>query len=158
MTILFSTILSILALPGFCSGGSFLLPPKDYTWTLAIHHEQVLGYQSGLACDTRPTRDDTMKGCRQAASDRVIIEETGRTYEKRPQVVLTISFSSQPAKTRSDQDRSSELRNPKFFFWIFEKMPVGDVDGLFLCTWAWARAEPMAYLLAVIICCRQIEI
>jgi hypothetical protein len=121
--ILFSTILSFLTLTGFAQVDLSYYLPKGFTYNPAIPTpEQVLGYQVG---DWHVTHDQLVMYMKAvaAASDRVIIEETGRTYEKRPQVVLTISSPANLAKLDQIKADRVKLRNPNSSLDI-EKMPV----------------------------------
>jgi hypothetical protein len=120
---LFSTILSFLTLTGFAQVDLSYYLPKGFTYNPAIPTpEQVLGYQVG---DWHVTHDQLVMYMKAvaAASDRVIIEETGRTYEKRPQVVLTISSPANLAKLDQIKADRVKLRNPNSSLDI-EKMPV----------------------------------
>lgn len=72
--------------------------PKSFTYNPAIPTpKQVLGYEVGEWHVTHDQLVMYMKAVAEA-SDRVIIEETGRSYEKRPQVLLTISSPANLAK------------------------------------------------------------
>ncbi len=65
--------------------------PKGFTYNPAIPTpKQVLGYEVGEWHVTHDQLVMYMKAVAEA-SERVIIEEIGRTHEKRPQVLLTIS-------------------------------------------------------------------
>jgi len=121
--ILFSTILSFLTLTGFAQVDLSYYLPKGYTYNPAIPTpEQVLGYQVG---DWHVTHDQLVMYMKAvaAASDRVIIQETGRTYEMRPQVVLTISSPANLAKLDQIKADRVKLRDPNSSLDI-EKMPV----------------------------------
>ncbi len=121
--ILFSTILSFLTLTGFAQVDLSYYLPKEYTYNPAIPTpEQVLGYQVG---DWHVTHDQLVMYMKAvaAASDRVIIQETGRTYEMRPQVVLTISSPANLAKLDQIKADRVKLRDPNSSLDI-EKMPV----------------------------------
>ena len=121
--ILFSTILSFLTLTGFAQVDLSYYLPKGYTYNPAIPTpEQVLGYQVG---DWHVTHDQLVMYMKAvaAASDRVIIQETGRTYEMRPQVVLTISSPTNLAKLDQIKADRVKLRDPNSSLDI-EKMPV----------------------------------
>jgi hypothetical protein len=123
--ILFSTILSFLTLTGFAQVDLSYYLPKGYTYNPAIPTpEQVLGYQVG---DWHVTHDQLVMYMKAvaAASDRVIIQETGRTYDDQ--------LSGKPCKTGSDQGRSSEATRSEFFFG-YRKNACGDVYGIF-CPW-----------------------
>ena len=82
--------------------------PKGYTYDPAIPTpKQVLGYEVG---DWHVTHDQLvmyMKAVAEA-SDRVMIEEIGRSYEKRPQVLLTIT--SPTNLTKIDQIKADRLK------------------------------------------------
>jgi len=121
--ILFSTILSFLTLTGFAQVDLSYYLPKGYTYNPAIPTpEQVLGYQVG---DWHVTHDQLVMYMKAvaAASNRVIIQETGRTYEMRPQVVLTISSPANLAKLDQIKADRVKLRDPNSSLDI-EKMPV----------------------------------
>jgi hypothetical protein len=121
--ILFSTILSFLTLTGFAQVDLSYYLPKGYTYNPAIPTpEQVLGYQVG---DWHVTHDQLVMYMKAvaAASDRVMIQETGRTYEKRPQVVLTISTPANLAKLDQIKADRAKLRDPNSSLDI-GKMPV----------------------------------
>ncbi|MFT4857062.1 MAG: hypothetical protein ACI8YP_001208 [Algoriphagus sp.] len=121
--ILFSTILSFLTLTGFAQVDLSYYLPKGYTYNPAIPTpEQVLGYQVG---DWHVTHDQLVMYMKAvaAASDRVIIQETGRTYEMRPQVVLTISSPANLAKLDQIKADRVKLRDPNSSLDI-GKMPV----------------------------------
>lgn len=121
--ILFSTILSFLTLTGFAQVDLSYYLPKGYTYNPAIPTpEQVLGYQVG---DWHVTHDQLVMYMKAvaAASDRVIIQETGRTYEMRPQVVLTISSPANLAKLDQIKADRLKLRDPNSSLDI-GKMPV----------------------------------
>ncbi|MDG1278201.1 MAG: M14 family metallopeptidase [Algoriphagus sp.] len=121
--ILFSLILSLMTLVGYAQVDLSYYLPKGYTYNPAIPTpEQVLGYQVG---DWHVTHDQLymyMKAVA-AASDRVMIQETGRTYEKRPQVVLTISTPANLAKLDQIKADRAKIRDPNATVDI-QKMPV----------------------------------
>jgi len=121
--ILFSTILSFLTLTGFAQVDLPYYLPKGYTYNPAIPTpEQVLGYQVGNWHVTHDQLVTYMKAVA-LASDRVMIQETGRTYEKRPQVVLTISTPANLTKLDQIKADRAKLRDPNSSLDI-GKMPV----------------------------------
>lgn len=97
--------------------------PKGYTYNTNIPTpEEVLGYQVGEWHVTHDQLYMYMKAVA-AASDRVMIEETGRTYEMRPQVVLTISSPSNLSRLEEIKVERAKLRDPNQNVSI-EEMPV----------------------------------
>lgn len=85
--------------------------PKGYTYNPAIPTpKQVLGYEVGEWHVTHDQLVMYMKAVAEA-SDRVIIEETGRSYEMRPQVLLTISSPANLAKIGQIKANRMKLRD-----------------------------------------------
>lgn len=85
--------------------------PKGYTYNPAIPTpKQVLGYEVGEWHVTHDQLVMYMKAVAEA-SDRVIIEETGRSYEKRPQVLLTISSPANLGKINQIKADRMKLRD-----------------------------------------------
>lgn len=97
--------------------------PEGYTYNPAVPTpEQVLGYQVGEWHVTHDQLVIYMKAVAEA-SDRVKFEETGRTYEKRPQTLLTISAPSNLAKIDQIKADRKMLRDPNASI-DTENMPV----------------------------------
>lgn len=86
--------------------------PQGYTYDPAVPTpEQVLGYQVGEWHVTHDQLVMYMKAVAEA-SDRVIFEETGRTYEKRPQTLLTISSPANLSRLDQIKAERKKLRDP----------------------------------------------
>ncbi|SFO06759.1 Zinc carboxypeptidase [Algoriphagus ornithinivorans] len=86
--------------------------PSGYTYNPAIPTpKEVLGYEVGEWHVSHDQLVMYMKAVA-AASDRVKFEETGRTYEKRPQTLLTISSPANLAKIDQIKADRAKLRNP----------------------------------------------
>ena len=86
--------------------------PSGYTYNPAIPTpKEVLGYEVGEWHVSHDQLVMYMKAVA-AASDRVKFEETGRTYEKRPQTLLTISSPTNLAKIDQIKADRAKLRNP----------------------------------------------
>ncbi|MFC3880022.1 M14 family metallopeptidase [Algoriphagus namhaensis] len=97
--------------------------PQGYTYNPSVPTpEQVLGYQVGEWHVTHDQLVIYMKAVAEA-SDRVKFEETGRTYEKRPQTLLTISAPSNLAKIDQIKADRKKLRDPNASI-DTENMPV----------------------------------
>lgn len=97
--------------------------PKGYTYNPAIPTpKEVLGYEVGEWHVTHDQLVMYMKAVA-AASDRVIFEETGRSYEKRPQTLLTITSPSNLSKLDQIKADRAKLRIPGSNVDI-QKMPV----------------------------------
>lgn len=97
--------------------------PEGYTYNPAVPTpEQVLGYQVGEWHVTHDQLVIYMKAVAEA-SDRVKFEETGRTYEKRPQTLLTISAPSNLEKIDQIKADRKMLRDPNASI-DTENMPV----------------------------------
>ena len=86
--------------------------PKGYTYNAKVPTpKQVLGYEVGEWHVTHDQLVMYMKAVA-AASDRVKFEETGRSYEKRPQTLLTISAPANLAKLDQIKAERAKLRDP----------------------------------------------
>ncbi len=86
--------------------------PKGYTYNPAVPTpKQVLGYEVGEWHVTHDQLVSYMKAVA-ASSDRVKFEETGRSYEKRPQVLLTISSPKNLGKIEQIKSERAKLRIP----------------------------------------------
>ncbi len=86
--------------------------PEGYTYNPAIPTpKQVLGYEVGEWHVTHDQLVMYMKAVA-VASDRVKFEETGRSYEKRPQTLLTISSPANLAKLDQIKAERAKLRDP----------------------------------------------
>jgi hypothetical protein len=86
--------------------------PKGYTYNPAVPTpKQVLGYEVGEWHVTHDQLVMYMKAVAEA-SDRVIFEETGRTYEKRPQTLLTITSPANLGKLEQIKSERRKLRTP----------------------------------------------
>lgn len=97
--------------------------PQGYTYDPAIPTpQQVLGYEVG---DWHVTHDQLVMYMKAVAevSTRVTIQETGRTYEKRPQVLLTITSPTNLTKIDQIKADRLKLRDPGAVLDI-AKMPV----------------------------------
>ncbi|GMQ30063.1 M14 family metallopeptidase [Algoriphagus confluentis] len=106
-----SVLLALIALLTFAQDLSYYLP-KGYTYNPAIPTpKQVLGYEVGEWHVTHDQLVMYMKAVAEA-SDRVIFEETGRSYEKRPQTLLTISSPANLAKLDQIKADRAKLREP----------------------------------------------
>ncbi|WP_425636675.1 M14 family zinc carboxypeptidase [Algoriphagus yeomjeoni] len=95
---LFSLILSFFALCSYAQVDLSYYLPAGYTYDESIPTpKEVLGYEVGEWHVSHDQLVMYMKAVAEA-SDRVTFEETGRTYEKRPQVLLTITSPSNLTK------------------------------------------------------------
>ena len=109
--ILLSLILSFYVLFSYAQVDLSYYLPSGYTYDESIPTpKEVLGYEVG---DWHVSHDQLvmyMKAVAEA-SDRVTFEETGRTYEKRPQVLLTITSPSNLAKIDQIKADRKKLRD-----------------------------------------------
>lgn len=97
--------------------------PEGYTYNPDIPTpKEVLGYEVGEWHVTHDQLVMYMKAVA-AASDRVIFEETGRSYENRPQTLLTISSPANLARLDQIKADRKKLRDPNASVSI-ENMPV----------------------------------
>lgn len=97
--------------------------PEGYTYNPDIPTpKEVLGYEVGEWHVSHDQLVTYMKAVA-AASDRVKLEETGRSYEKRPQILLTISSPRNLANIDQIQADRKKLRDPNASLSI-ESMPV----------------------------------
>lgn len=86
--------------------------PKGYTYNPKVPTpKQVLGYEVGEWHVTHDQLVTYMKAVA-AASDRVKFEETGRSYEKRPQTLLTITSPANLGKLDQIKADRAKLREP----------------------------------------------
>lgn len=86
--------------------------PKGYTYNTTIPTpKQVLGYEVGEWHVTHDQLVMYMKAVAEA-SDRVKFEETGRSYEKRPQTLLTITSPANLGKLDQIKAERHKLRTP----------------------------------------------
>lgn len=84
--------------------------PEGYTYDESIPTpREILGYEVGEWHVSHDQLVMYMKAVAEA-SDRVTFEEIGRTYEKRPQVLLTISSPANLAKTDQIKAERAKLR------------------------------------------------
>ncbi len=119
---IFSVLLALFTSLTFAQDLSYYLP-KGYTYNPAIPTpKQVLGYEVGEWHVTHDQLVMYMKAVAEA-SDRVIFEETGRSYEKRPQTLLTITSPNNLTKLDQIKAERTKLRIPGESVAI-EKMPV----------------------------------
>ena len=104
-------LLALISQFGFAQDLSYYLP-KGYTYNPKVPTpKQVLGYEVGEWHVTHDQLVMYMKAVA-AASDRVLFEETGRSYEKRPQTLLTISAPANLAKLDQIKAERAKLRDP----------------------------------------------
>ncbi len=97
--------------------------PEGYTYDPSIPTpKQVLGYEVGEWHVTHDQLVMYMKAVAEA-SNRVVFEETGRSYEKRPQTLLTISSPANLARLDQIKADRKKLRDPNQSVSI-ESMPV----------------------------------
>lgn len=108
---LLSLLLSFFALCTYAQVDLSYYLPKGYTYDESIPTpKEVLGYEVGEWHVSHDQLVMYMKAVAEA-SDRVTFEETGRTYEKRPQVLLTISSPSNLAKIDQIKADRKKLRD-----------------------------------------------
>jgi len=118
----FAVLLALFSTLSFAQDLSYYLP-SGYTYNPAIPTpKQVLGYEVGEWHVTHDQLVMYMKAVAEA-SDRVIFEETGRSYEKRPQTLLTITSPSNLTKLDQIKAERVKLRDPAASLAI-DKMPV----------------------------------
>lgn len=97
--------------------------PEGYTYNPDIPTpKEVLGYEVGEWHVTHDQLVMYMKAVADA-SDRVVFEETGRSYEKRPQTLLTISSPANLGRLDQIKADRKKLRDPEASVDI-EAMPV----------------------------------
>lgn len=117
-----AVLLALFYSLSFAKDLSYYLP-KGYTYNPAIPTpKDVLGYEVGEWHVTHDQLVMYMKAVAEA-SDRVIFEETGRSYEKRPQTLLTITSPANLGKLDQIKAERAKLRIPGESVEI-EKMPV----------------------------------
>jgi len=118
----FAVLLALFSTLSFAQDLSYYLP-SGYTYNPAVPTpKQVLGYEVGEWHVTHDQLVMYMKAVAEA-SDRVIFEETGRSYEKRPQTLLTITSPSNLTKLDQIKAERVKLRDPAASLAI-DKMPV----------------------------------
>ncbi|MDP2041373.1 MAG: M14 family metallopeptidase [Algoriphagus sp.] len=106
-----SVLLALFITATFAQDLNYYLP-KGYTYNPAIPTpKQVLGYEVGEWHVTHDQLVMYMKAVAEA-SDRVIFEETGRSYEKRPQTLLTITSPRNLTKLDQIKADRAKLRDP----------------------------------------------
>ncbi len=106
-----TVLLALVTLLSFGQDLSYYLP-KGYTYNPAVPTpKDVLGYEVGEWHVTHDQLVMYMKAVA-AASDRVKFEETGRSYEKRPQTLLTITSPSNLGKLDQIKAERAKLRVP----------------------------------------------
>ncbi|WP_113923768.1 M14 family metallopeptidase [Cognataquiflexum aquatile] len=116
-------LLSWLILPVKAQNSLSYYLPEGYTYNPAIPTpKQVLGFEVG---DWHATHDQVVMYMQAvaAASDRVSIEVIGRTYEMRPQIVLTITSPANHGKLDQIKSERKKLRDPSSNVAI-ENMPL----------------------------------
>lgn len=107
----FVFLLALLANLSWAQDLSYYLP-KGYTYNPSVPTpKQVLGYEVGEWHVTHDQLVMYMKAVA-AASDRVKFEETGRSYEKRPQTLLTITSPANLGKLDQIKAERAKLREP----------------------------------------------
>lgn len=117
-----AVLLALFTSLAFAQDLSYYLP-KGYTYNPAIPTpKQVLGYEVGEWHVTHDQLVMYMKAVAEA-SDRVIFEETGRSYEKRPQTLLTITSPGNLTKLDQIKADRAKLRDHGAIVDI-QKMPV----------------------------------
>ncbi len=97
--------------------------PDGYTYNPEVPTpDSILGFQVG---EWHASHDQVVMYMRAvaAASDRVTLEEFGRTYEQRPQLLLTITSPSNHGRIEEIKSERKKLRRPTSTPDI-EKMPV----------------------------------
>ncbi|WP_057937066.1 M14 family zinc carboxypeptidase [Algoriphagus resistens] len=118
-----SLLLSFFALLSYAQVDLRYYLPEGYTYDESIPTpKEVLGYDVGEWHVSHDQLVMYMKAVAEA-SDRVTFEETGRTYEKRPQVLLTISSPTNLGKIDQIKDDRKKLREANASVDI-AKMPV----------------------------------
>ncbi|GAA0877500.1 M14 family metallopeptidase [Algoriphagus jejuensis] len=106
-----TVLLALFATLTFAQDLSYYLP-KGYTYNPAVPTpKQVLGYEVGEWHVTHDQLVMYMKAVAEA-SDRVKFEETGRSYEKRPQTLLTITSPANLGKLDQIKAERAKLRIP----------------------------------------------
>lgn len=104
-------VFALIAQLGWAQDLSYYLP-KGYTYNPKVPTpKQVLGYEVGEWHVTHDQLVNYMKAVA-ATSDRVKFEETGRSYEKRPQTLLTITSPANLGKLDQIKAERAKLREP----------------------------------------------
>ena len=113
----------LVFLSGFAQIDLTYYLPQGYTYNADIPTpKEVLGYEVGEWHVSHDQLVMYMKAVAEA-SDRVTIQETGRTYEKRPQVLLTVSSPANQARIDQIKEERIKLRQPGASLDL-ENMPV----------------------------------
>ncbi|MCU0402063.1 MAG: zinc carboxypeptidase, partial [Algoriphagus sp.] len=104
-------VFALIAQLGWAQDLSYYLP-KGYTYNPKVPTpKQVLGYEVGEWHVTHDQLVNYMKAVAET-SDRVKFEETGRSYEKRPQTLLTITSPTNLGKLDQIKAERAKLRIP----------------------------------------------
>jgi len=105
-------LLSVFAFTSFAQVDLSYYLPKGYTYDESIPTpKEVLGYEVGEWHVSHDQLVTYMKAVA-AASDRVSFQETGRSYEMRPQVLLTITSPANLGKIDQIKAERAKLRLP----------------------------------------------
>jgi len=105
-------LLSVFALTSFAQVDLSYYLPKGYAYDESIPTpKEVLGYEVGEWHVSHDQLVTYMKAVA-AASDRVSFQETGRSYEMRPQVLLTITSPANLGKIDQIKAERAKLRLP----------------------------------------------
>lgn len=105
-------LLSVFAFTSYAQVDLSYYLPKGYTYDESIPTpKEVLGYEVGEWHVSHDQLVMYMKAVA-AASDRVSFQEFGRTYEMRPQVLLTITSPSNLGKIDQIKAERAKLRQP----------------------------------------------
>ena len=108
---LLSLILSFFALASYAQVDLSYYLPTGYTYDESIPTpKEILGYEVGEWHVSHDQLVMYMKAVAEA-SDRVTFEETGRSYEKRPQVLLTITSPANLGKIDQIKADRKKLRD-----------------------------------------------
>ncbi|UZD21661.1 M14 family metallopeptidase [Algoriphagus halophytocola] len=109
---LLALLLSLFTLSTYAQVDISYYLPEGYTYDESIPTpKEILGYEVGEWHVSHDQLVMYMKAVAEA-SDRVTFEETGRTYEKRPQVLLTITSPSNLGKIDQIKAERAKLRTP----------------------------------------------
>lgn len=108
----FALILTLGLIPAQAQNSLSYYLPEGYTYNPKVPTpKEVLGFEVG---DWHATHDQVIiyMHAVAAASDRVSLEVIGRTYEMRPQVVLTITSPANLGKLEQIKAERKKLRDP----------------------------------------------
>ncbi|WP_439488576.1 M14 family zinc carboxypeptidase [Algoriphagus sp.] len=120
---LLSLFLSFFILSSYAQVDLSYYLPVGYTYDESIPTpKEILGYEVGEWHATHDQLVMYMKAVAEA-SDRVTFEEIGRTYEKRPQVLLTITSSANLGRIDQIKAERAKLRDSRTSADV-ENMPV----------------------------------